>query len=328
MKKFFYIVFFIFLFIITIYGSIGFYIANSILKIDPECGLHEGSLPNNWSAAIDAHEYQIVEKRELRKNFPSNKYHLNSWEDVNFFSREKNIRLNGWLFNYFPNRPIVIIVHGLFPNGKCKPESNLIASLLINQKINAFTIDLRNYGQSDTVSKYENLGLSEYKDTLGAFDFLQKKGFKSNQIGLAGISLGASNVIFAASNEPKIRAVWSDSALAEFKLILQDEITRYGMPNIFGPAVSFFGKILTGINPSDLSPAKKLSSDQAYFFTHGAKDKRILIHHFKYFQKYTKKHNINSNFWIISDAYHVDAIFKYPDEYSYKMKIFFEEHLK
>ena len=84
------------------------------------------------------------------------------------------IKINGWLFSYFPNRPIVIIVHGLFPNGKCKPESNLIASLLIQQKINALTIDLRNYGQSDTVSKYENLGLRSYNDVLGAFDFLKQ----------------------------------------------------------------------------------------------------------------------------------------------------------
>ena len=58
----------------------------------------------------------------------------------------------------FPPLPPQIIVHGLFPNGKCKPESNLIASLLIKNKINALTIDLRNYGQSTVVSKYAPRG--------------------------------------------------------------------------------------------------------------------------------------------------------------------------
>ena len=143
-----------------------------------------------------------------------------------FPSREDDIKINGWLFSYFPNRPIVIIIHGLFPNGKCKPESNIIASLLIQQKINALTIDLRNYGQSDTVSKYENLGLKSYNDVLGAFDFLKQVGFSSDQIGLLGISLGGSTAIFAAANEPTIKAIWADSALAEFNLILKDEIDR------------------------------------------------------------------------------------------------------
>ena len=290
--------------------------------------MHEGSLPNTWDTKLDHHEYKILEKRELRKNFPSSMYHINDWEDVYFDSREENIKLNGWLFNFFPNRPIVIVVHGLFPNGKCKPESNLIASLLIKQNINAFTIDLRNYGESDTVSDYENLGLSEYKDVLGAFDYLKQVGFNDNEIGLAGISLGGSNVIFAAANETKIKAIWSDSALAEFKLILRDEIARYGMPDIFGPAVSFFGKILTGINPNNLSPVKYLSNNQSYFFTHGVQDKRVLFHHFEYFQNFVTENHINASFWMIPDAYHIDAMFKYPDEYGYKMKKFFEENLK
>ena len=73
---------------------------------------------------------------------------------------------------------------------------------------------MRNYGQSSFVSNYENLGLSEYNDVLGAFDFLQKIGFKKNQIGLHGISLGASTAIFAAEKEPSIKAIWSESSLA------------------------------------------------------------------------------------------------------------------
>ena len=79
---------------------------------------------------------------------------------------------------------MLLVVHGIFPNGKCKPESNLIASLLIKQGINALTIDLRNYGQSDIISDYEDLGLRSYNDVLGAYDFLKKIGYDSNKIGL------------------------------------------------------------------------------------------------------------------------------------------------
>ena len=149
------------------YGLAGFYVAYNILKIDHTCGLHENSKPNSWSTKVDAHEYKNITRNRLRNNFPSNQYHLDNWQNVYFPSREKNIQLNGWLFNYYEDKPIVIIVHGIFPNGKCKPESNLIASLLIQKGINAMTIDLRNYGQSDIVSNYEDLGLKSFNDVLG-----------------------------------------------------------------------------------------------------------------------------------------------------------------
>ena len=38
--------------------------------------------------------------------------------------------------------------------------------------------------------------------------------------------------------------------------------------------------------------------------------------------------NIEANFWLIPNAYHVDAMLKYPDEYGQRMKQFFEENLK
>ena len=264
----------------------------------------------------------------MRDNFPTNEYHLEEWQNVYFPSREKNIQLNGWLFNYFPDSPIVVVVHGIYPNGKCKPESNLIASLLIQEGINALTIDLRNYGQSDIVSSYEDLGLKSYNDVLGAYDFLKKIGFDSNSIGLHGISLGAVPVIFAANKEKDISAIWADSSLAEFSMVLQDEIARYGLSIEFGPAVSFFGKLLSGVDPIDLNPAEKLTNNQNYFFTHGDKDQRMLVRHYHYFKKYANENKIKSEFWLAENSYHVDGMFKYPDLYATKMRDFFETNLK
>ena len=313
--------------LIVVYFTAGFYVAYQILKIDPTCGLHEGSLPNSWSTKVDSHQYSILSQQRIRENFNYKDYYLDEWQDVYFQSRDYNIKLNGWLFNYFPKRPIIIVTHGISPNGKCKSESNIIAGLLIKKKFNVLTIDLRNYGQSDTVSSYDDLGLESYNDILGAFDFLKKIGFKSNSIGLHGISLGASTSIFAAHAEPEIKAIWSDSSLAEFKMILKDEIARYGLAIEFGPAVSLAGKILTGIDPTGLSPAKKLSDKQYYFFTHGDSDTRILTKHFNYFKEYSKKNNINADFWLVKDAYHVDAMFKEPESYSKKMEDFFNKNL-
>ncbi len=312
----------------VLYLAAGFYVAYSILKIDHTCGWHENSKPNSWSTKIDAHEYSNLSRSRLRENFSAKKYHLDQWQNVYYPSREKGIQLNGWLFNYYPDRPIVIVVHGIFPNGKCKPESNLIASLLIQEGINAMTIDLRNYGQSDIVSSYEDLGLKSYNDVLGAFDFLKSIGFENSSIGLHGISLGAVPVIFAANKERSINAIWVDSSLAAFTMILRDEIARYGLSIEFGPVVSFFGKILSGVDPVNLNPAEKLTNFQNYYFTHGDKDQRVLLRHYQYFKKYTEEKKIKSEFWLAKDSYHVDGMFKYPDMYAEKMKIFFEDNLK
>ena len=39
------------------------------------------------------------------------------------------------------------------------------------------------------------------------------------------------------------------------------------------------------------------------------------------------KNNINADFWLVKDAYHVDAMLKYPEEYGLRMKKFFDKHL-
>ena len=305
----------------------GFYLAYKILKIDHSCGVHEGSLPNTWSTKVDYKDIKEKKRIELRKKFEATKYHLDKWENVNFSSRDPRVTISGWLFNYYPNKPVVIVVHGMFPNGKCNSEPNLIASLLIKNEINALTIDLRNYGQSTLISHYENLGLTEYQDVLGAFDFLQTKGFKKYQIGLLGISLGASTVIFAASNELKIKAIWSESSLAEFHMVLDDEIGRYGFPNIFGPAVSFGGRLLTGINPTNLNPVYVLNNHQNYFFTHGANDQRMYVSHFNFIKNFSTTKGLKAEYWLIPNGGHVDSIFLHPEEYGQKMKSFFEKHL-
>ena len=315
------------IFLSIIYYGAGFYVAYQILKIDYSCGLHEGSLPNSWSTKVDAYQYKSLAQRNLRETFPYENYFLEEWQDVYFLSRDTDIKINGWLFNYFPNRPIIIVTHGINPNGKCKSESNLIASLLVSKKFNVLTIDLRNYGQSDRVSSFDDLGLRSYNDILGGFDFLKKIGFKSNQIGLHGISLGASTSIFAAYQEPEILAIWSDSSIAEFEMALKDEIARYNLSIEFGPAVSIAGRILTGIDPTLLSPAIKLTKTQSYFFTHGDNDKRVLTRHFYYIKEYSLENEIDAEFWLSEDSNHVDAMLKYTEEYSKRMELFFNSKL-
>ena len=52
------------------------------------------------------HQYKIY-PRNLEKIFHL-KIILKDWQDVYFVSRDKDIKLNGWLL-IFPNRPIIIV---------------------------------------------------------------------------------------------------------------------------------------------------------------------------------------------------------------------------
>ena len=79
--------------LVLLYFTIGFYVAYQILKIDPTCGLHEGSLPNSWSTKVDSHEYSILAQQLVRENFNFKEYYLDEWQDVYFQSRDSILRL-------------------------------------------------------------------------------------------------------------------------------------------------------------------------------------------------------------------------------------------
>ena len=108
----------------------------------------------------------------IRKDFDTSKWQFDSYENVNFTSRD-GINLEGWYTEVDPESPVVIFVHGAgsYVNGKCKPE-NFNRSLLSKNNFNTLLIDLRNQGHSENVSDYFYIGQKEYNDVLGAYDWL------------------------------------------------------------------------------------------------------------------------------------------------------------
>ncbi|KAK3252119.1 hypothetical protein CYMTET_38571 [Cymbomonas tetramitiformis] len=78
-------------------------------------------------------------------------------------------------------------------------------------------VDLRNHGDSPYRPPV-TCGVRESEDILAAYDWLQREhGYSAESIGLAGISMGAATVLFAAaSNNHRVQAVVVDSPLASF----------------------------------------------------------------------------------------------------------------
>ena len=50
--------------------------------------------------------------------------------------------------------------------------------------------------------------------------------------------------------------------------------------------------------------------------------------HFDYFKTYSLSNKINAEFWLAKNSNHVDAMLKYPSEYSEKMEKFYNSILK
>ena len=86
--------------------------------------------------------------------------------------------------------------------------------------------------------------------------------------------------------------------------------------------------MLSGVDPVNLNPIKKLTTTQSYFFTHGEDDQRMYVSHFNFIKDYANTKNIDAEFWLVPKAGHVDAMLMYPEKYGKRMKIFFEKNLK
>ena len=213
------------------YVGIGYVIASQAIAVNPGCGMWSENTPSDWSTDDDWESFEpwpmADERVEIRRDFDASTYQMESYEDVSFNPRgDTSITLSGWYVEVDPEAPVVIQTHGMPMNGKCKPEMLLMQGYLANGGINTLSFDLRNYGESDVVGDYIAVGQIEYKDLLGAYDWLiSEKGYQPGEVGMTAISAGGGAAI-AFAEEPGIGAMWLDSAVLDFPLVVKNELGR------------------------------------------------------------------------------------------------------
>ena len=138
-----------------------------------------------------------------------------TYELVSIPSRDSGISLSSWLIpsaTATATGPTVVVVHGL---GSCKREDRILlaAGMLHRNGFNVLLIDLRNHGDSTIKNGRYAGGTREYRDVLGAWDWLvDVKGIAPEDVGLMGFSLGAATVLIATGEESGVAAVWEDSS--------------------------------------------------------------------------------------------------------------------
>ena len=316
----------------TIWFGLGHVIAKQALTVPHGCGLWESNTPTNWTVDDDWESFEpwadSEQRISMRKDFNATPWQFDSYETINFTSRD-GINLEGWYVEVNSSSPVVIFVHGGYENGKCKPEILLSASYLSKNNINVFMIDLRNHGHSEVVSDYFYLGQKEYLDVLGAYDWLvEDKSYNPQSIGIVSISTYALASTLAF-DESEIGAMWLDSPIIDFPLLVGNELERLGFPRMLASPAITMGERLVGVNIDDKVPLEVASraGDRPMYLVHGDNDVRISNEHSKKFYDKAVEAEANVTLWLVEDSAHVDALWEYSSEYESRIVTFFTDSL-
>jgi dipeptidyl aminopeptidase/acylaminoacyl peptidase len=268
----------------------------------------------------------------LPHNLDSTPYLMRAFEEVRLQSRDPHITVAGW---YIPaagnpdSAPSVILVHGL---NTCRrsPTILLPAGMLYRNGFNTLLIDIRDHGDSTVEDGRYAGGTEEYRDALGAWDWLvSDKGVAPERIGLLGTSLGAATVMIAGGEEPRVAAVWEDSGYADLSDAVSAELARNGFPQFIAAGGLFMGRLIAGDDVTAYSPVagvRKMGTRPIYI-THGAADTRLSVDYAYDLADAIRAQGGNVEPWIIEGAEHVQGMFLQPEAYEQRLIEFFTRHL-
>ncbi len=261
----------------------------------------------------------------------STPYLMKNYEAVSFPSRDKNITISGWFVpaqTVDPSAaPAIILVHGV---GSCKhsPYILLPAGMLNRNGFNVLMIDLRNHGDSTVEDGRYSAGVKEYKDVLGAWDWLTtSKGIPAERIGLFGTSLGAATVIDAMGEEPRVAATWADSSFSDLQVAINAELDRNHIPRFLEPAGILGARLMSGVDITSISPLKAVSrlNGRSLFITHGDKDSRLSVQYAYDLANAIHAQGGAVTLWIVPGSDHIEAMNDHTEEYETRLVQFFTD---
>lgn len=132
------------------------------------------------------------------------------WQEIAVAS--EGLRLRGWLAKGAPERPAVVMAHGLGDS----LESQVDAGAVFHSRGHpVLLLDLRGHGRSE--GHLTTLGGREREDVRAGLRALRERGLGAHGFILAGASMGAVAVIRAAAEEPEVRAVIAEAPYDSYR---------------------------------------------------------------------------------------------------------------
>lgn len=306
------------------YLGIGAIAYDRLSSLEPQAaGRWPGQDPSNFEAR------RVGESGEIRLD--STAYRFNDFTDVAFPSRDASgLTIRAWFAPTAAgtDAPVVIVVHGK-GSSRRDPVVLLPAGMLHRAGFAVLMPDLRDHGDSDVEDMRWAGGVEEYRDVLGAFDWLVAHGYEPDRIGLMGSSLGAATITIAMGQEAAVAATWADSSYSEFDVAASEYTVNGGYPEwVFGAGV-VMGRILSGDDLGALDPADALTrlAGRPYAIVHCDADRTVFAHHAGENAAIAAAAGTAVTPWILPGCGHVEAMLVEPVEYETRLLRFFRDAL-
>ncbi len=254
-------------------------------------------------------------------------YAMPAPEDVSFPSRDPAVTVSGW---WVPaadaEAPAVVVVHG---HTSCKRDDDVLlpAGMLHRRGFSVLLIDLRDHGDSTDEDLRFAGGTEEYREVLGAWDWLQAaQSIPAERIGLVGISLGAATALIGTGEEPRVAATWADSSYADIGVAIRAELSRNGYPEFLEFGGVAMARLLSGDDLQSRSPLAAVSrmTGRQLFITHGVDDDRLSVDYAATLVDAAETAGVDVSSWIVPGAGHTQAMWLEPDAYEQRLAEFFD----
>jgi fermentation-respiration switch protein FrsA (DUF1100 family) len=261
-------------------------------------------------------------------------------EQIRFGSAEDKIPLAGWLLP--KGDRAIVLVHGLNCNSWTGAQRD-IARSLVEAGFSVLVFDLRGHGRSG--GDVLGLGWHERRDVRAAVDLLLERGFEAGRIGLHGVSYGAATALLSAAAIPEVGAVVADSAFADARDVMFEQIERRtGIPSwapsvFLRPGIIFVTDLRYSLDLDAIPPERAVSdiAPRPILFIHGSKDDVIPVRHSRRLRVASR--NPDDELWIIPGG-HTEGVRMLPKgcemtepsptrtEYLSKVVAFFDRWLR
>ena len=283
-------------------------------RVEPDCGGHyQGYSPAAWSGPRWA------------TDFDPEPYLTSDYETVRMPSRDDGIELHTWwLPADDPAAPAIVVIHG---RSACirHPEVLAPAAMLHRLGYAVLLVDLRDHGASTIEDGYYAGGTEEYRDVMGAIDWLLARETPPRGIGVLGTSLGAATAVIAGGADDRVQAVWEDSSYSEMVRRVAEDLEQRGLPTFLAPATVLLARLFAGDDLAShtvLGETRNLTG-RHLFITHGEDDDATYVSHAHALLEAAEEADVIVESWIVPDAGHVDALFQHPEEYESRLGAFF-----
>jgi dipeptidyl aminopeptidase/acylaminoacyl peptidase len=262
-------------------------------------------------------------------DFDVSPYLMPQFSEATFPARnEPSITIHAW---WVPgptaDGPAVVVVHGM---GSCRRDPTILvpAGMLHREGFGVLLIDMRDNGDSTREDGRYGFGSDEYRDVLGAWDWLVGQGVLAGRIGLFGESGGAAAVVVAMGEDSRVAAGWEEAGRADLATAAVEEARYAQKPEFLVPAAIFWMWVFGDdvINRSPLKEAYNIGT-RPFQVVHGWMDERVAPHHAKDLEAALQVANPGSRAWLIAGAEHVQGPFLATAEYQRRLGEFFHAAL-